>query len=100
MKYHGIVIALESKMEKRGLPSKQLLDSVPYIESSQILKATTPKNLNHKLIHPHVFASIKKDRRAYLSYYDLSNLKQAACAVSHIRAWCQVVERNEPCINC
>ena len=97
MKYHGIVIALESKMEKRGLPSKQLLDSVPYIKSSQILEATTPKTLNHKLIHPHVFASIK-DRRAYLSYYDLSNLKQAACAASHIRAWAQVVERNEPCI--
>lgn len=98
MKYHAIIIALESKIKTRGLPSKKLIDTIPYVKSSSFLKATTPDTLNENDVHPHVLATIKKDRRAYLSWYDLSNIKQAACAVSHIRAWQQVVYYNQPCL--
>ena len=99
MKYKAVIIALESKLKERGYPTKELLDSLDCIETCSMLKATTPSEINYEYIHPHVTTTIR-DRKVLFSFYDLTDIKQAACAISHIRCWKLCVKLQEPIIIC
>lgn len=92
----ALVISLEKHFESRGLPSKQLLSEMDCVESVEILKATTPDDFDLKdVAHHHVFATLQHWFN-HVSVRDITDARQVACALSHMRAWQRCVELNTP----
>ena len=92
----ALVIALESELPSRGLPSKRLLLDMDCVDHVEVMRANTPADFQLAAVaHPHVFATIAHwFNRA--SVRDLSDPKQVACMLSHIRAWKRCAESNAP----
>ena len=92
----ALVISLEKKLATRGLPSKQTLLELDCVESVEILNATTPDDFNiEDVAHPHVRATLKHWFN-HVSVRDITDVRQVACALSHVRAWQRCVELNTP----
>ncbi len=92
----ALVIALESKMASRGLPSRRALLELDCVDQVDILTATTPADFNlADVAHPHVFATLRHWFNR-VTVRDLNDLRQVACALSHIRAWTRCAESNRP----
>ena len=92
----AVVICLESNYQTRCKPAKQLLQSLDAVKSVQSMKAITPADFAvDDVAHPHALTSIG-DRANQVSVNDLSNVKQIACALSHIQAWKICVEVGVP----
>ena len=96
VKVPAVVIALASKMSSRGLPSQQALLELDCVDQVDILTATTPADFDlADVAHPHVFSTLQ-DWFNRVTMRDLDDVRQVACALSHIRAWTLCAESNTP----
>lgn len=95
--YNAIIISLKSKINTRGRPAQNLLSKLKHVKSVELMTAITPQDFDHDNLHPHTLTTIK-NRRDQISYNDLTDIRQIACAYSHIKAWQQCVKQQEPLI--
>jgi hypothetical protein len=90
----ALVIALESTMTSRGLPSQRLLLELDCVDKVEVMKATTPADFElADVAHPHVSATLKHWFNR-VTVRDLNDHRQIACALSHIRAWTRCAGSN------
>lgn len=93
----AFVICLASTFPSRGRPSIKLLrKNLPV--SVERFNAITPQDFKHNIadiLHPIALSTIQKHRSRRVQS-ELSNTKQAACALSHIRLWEKCANLGEP----
>ena len=92
----ALVIALESEMASRGLPSQRALLELDCVDKVEVMKATTPADFELAAVaHPRALATLKHWFNR-VTVRDLSDERQVACALSHMRAWAHCAESDTP----
>lgn len=94
------IICLEKTMKDRCLPTKEFLSQ--YFSDVETVPAVTPDHftmddlIKGNLINPFAFTSVTSKKR-YLDH-QLTDIKQIACYLSHIKLWKECVRINKPII--
>jgi hypothetical protein len=93
----ALVICLASKQKTRCLPTAANLRACPNVRSVEIAEAVTPATMPpvEDVVHPFAFATTVGTRPRHITI-QMNDIKQVACALSHVAAWRTCLRRNRP----